>query len=237
MSTSSFSQTLAERGFTRFVLLRPRGAACPTSLADSFRGRWHQVTEVFDPLNALAELCVLDRAEQPRREWGLTPQEKVALIVVHQEAWDSVTNLLAIVRARLPAISIWNYTDNLVVEVSAPQKAASPIPQVSSGEAPTHGQPTKGKGYGTLRLTGSFTEEGSGKEKTPSQGTPPDETDSESSPITNSEDKKDSAPHTVSPEELEMLLGLLDDCEEKANPRKNPEEGEPDLEQRKEPRG
>jgi hypothetical protein len=237
VSKSSFSHTLAERGFTRFVLLRPRGAACPPSLAESFRGRWHQVTQVFDPLNALAELCVLDRAEQPRREWGLTAQEKVALIVVEQEAWNSITDLLKIVRTRLSAISIWNYTDNLVVEVSVPPKAAQQRPHVEPQKPATHGKTPGGGGYGTLRLTGSYPAEGTGTESSPSQSMPPDATEKESPPNTDSDDPQDAAPHNVSPEELEMLLGLLEDGEDNANPPKHPEDGEPGLEQRKDPRG
>ena len=98
MSESSFSYTLADRGFTRFVLLRPRDAVCPTGLADALRERWHQVTQVYDPLNALAELCLLDRAEQPRRDWGLESKERIALIFFEQDAWSSLNELLKIVK-------------------------------------------------------------------------------------------------------------------------------------------
>ena len=123
MSTTSFSHTMAERGFTRFVLLRPRETACPDDLAESFRGRWHLVTQVFDPLNALAEICVVDRAEHPRRQWGLSPQEKVALIVVDQQYWSSFMEMLSIIKSRLAAISVWNYTDNLIVEIAGHNQA------------------------------------------------------------------------------------------------------------------
>ena len=237
MSESSFSHTLAERGFTRFVLLRPRGAACPSGLADALRERWHQVTQVYDPLNALAELCLLDRAEQPRRDWGLEARDKIALIFFEQDAWESLNKLLEIVKARLPAISVWNCTNGLALEISKAQVQPPRRPQSArdTNDPNAEGPPRGRKEYGTLRLTGSFPEAPEEKPtkkeapENPPQTAPTDSTNPESEANPDSVEPKQSDLPTVSPEELELLLGLLEDEDESSKPPERPSEGEQGL--------
>ena len=217
---SSFSHTMTERGFTRFVLLRPREAPCPPPLADALRERWSHVHQVENPLGALAELCVLERMEHPRRAYGLPPSERIALIVLERNAWNDLSDLLRTVRDRLPEVSVWVHTGELLLEVSNPPRADQP----DARTPPESGTATRGsarKGFGALKLAGSWMEDPEQKDPrgAPTAEEPPHnpgetartETDLEESGF--EEDLKDHSPRTVSPEELEMLLERDDEDE------------------------
>ena len=219
MPNSSFSRTMAERGFTRFVLLRPREAPSPSSFANELREHWSHVLQVDDPLGALAELCVLERAEQPRRSYGLPPRERVALIVLERAAWHDLSDLLRTIRERLPEVSVWIHTGELILEVTDPAQPSNGSEASPSPSSATHASKS---GFGALKLAGSWTEETPRSDEEPAANaentppTPPEPARTEPD-LAESEfeaDLKDPTPRTVSPEELEMLLDRDDEDEQ-----------------------
>ena len=124
MGARSFNRTVAERGFTRFLILRPSGANCPAALSEALREHWDAVVEVTNPLQALAELCVMTRAEQPRRNWGLPAQQRLALIIVKQSAFHDLAPLQRVLRDGLHEVSVWVDTGEMYLEISDPTHKA-----------------------------------------------------------------------------------------------------------------
>ena len=230
MPNSSFSQTLTERGFTRFVLLRPREAPCPTPLANALRERWSHVIQVNDPLGALAELCVMERAEQPRRAYGLPARERIAFIVLERSAWNDLSDLLRTIRSRLPEVSIWVHTGELILEVS------TPTPQEGGGnEQRRAGDRDKGRrsGFGELKLAGSWSDaplpdgesDSEGAENQAQDAHEPARTEPDLGESGFPPDPDEAPPRTVSPEELEMLLDHDDDDDEDEHTPPGTEQG------------
>lgn len=210
---------MTERGFTRFVLLRPREAPCPSPLANAFRERWSHVIQVNDPLGALAELCVMERAEQPRRAYGLPARERVAFIVLERSAWNDLSDLLRTIRKRLPEVSIWVHTGELILEVSDPPQP--PNANTAAEGASANGGDSR-SGFGSLKLAGSWTEDtppepASDAENITSPPPEPARTEPDLEDSGFPPDLNDPAPRTVSPEELEMLLDH-DDEDDQAPP-------------------
>ena len=136
MGARSFNRTVAERGFTRFLILRPSGANCPPALSEALREHWDAVVEVTNPLRALAELCVMTRAEQPRRNWGLPAQQRLALIIVKQSAFHDLAPLQRVLRDGLHEVSVWVDTGEMYLEISDPTH--KPHPEQPDRGFPNH---------------------------------------------------------------------------------------------------
>ncbi|MAJ46421.1 MAG: hypothetical protein CBC35_03785 [Planctomycetes bacterium TMED75] len=163
MTKVTFRSILRARGVNRIVLLRRRNTPCPKELAETTRGLEHMIEAVQDPLNALAAICVLVRREQPRIDFGLEPQQRIAFLYSELE-WaededTSIPELLAFLKKALPEISLWNLTTGgLALEIGS----GPAVPPPSNATEPPAAVPKPPKpnfGNSSLKLTGSFERE------------------------------------------------------------------------------
>lgn len=61
---------------------------------------------VHEPLQALASLCLLERAQLARAAWGLQRIDSIGLLILEPDHGGDLPRLLAAVRRYLPAITI-----------------------------------------------------------------------------------------------------------------------------------
>jgi hypothetical protein len=80
-----------------------------------------------DALAAMAELCLLDRTQTTRREWGLHAVEQLALVVVEPRHWPMLEALLAAARRFVPQVTLWSYDDQGLRQL--PGGTESPAPK------------------------------------------------------------------------------------------------------------
>ena len=92
--------------YDRFVLLRSRRTHCPDVIRSIIRDVGSQVSEVHDPLNALAELCALDRWGEPRRRNGIDSEQKIALLVIEPGTLEQLPDLYETIKTYLPHVNI-----------------------------------------------------------------------------------------------------------------------------------
>lgn len=149
-----------------------------------------------DPLLAMADLCLLDKAQTSRSAWGLPRAEPLRLLIVEPQQWRDVASMVAAVRTHLPATDVWEARNGALTRVVeaqvAPAAAPAPAPpQLTTsrparspsdgpGEAPV--EPPMHRDPAPLRLT---------EASAPGSGPA-------------SEDESDSP--QITPEELAMLL-------------------------------
>jgi hypothetical protein len=110
------------------VLLAPTGARAPER-RDAARavldGHGWMIHDAHDPLGALAELCVLDRTQATRQEWGLQTVEELALVVVEPSSWpDHVPAMLAAAARYVPQATLWSVEGGDLRPLDAGDRAA-----------------------------------------------------------------------------------------------------------------
>jgi hypothetical protein len=87
--------------------------------------------ETSDLLEALAELCLLQRTLASRRAWGLTPAEQLALVVVEPRRWPQLAAMLAAARRYVPQASVWSFVDGGLHSLASDRQA-----EPAGGDAP-----------------------------------------------------------------------------------------------------
>ncbi|MHC4218505.1 MAG: hypothetical protein ACYSU7_08630 [Planctomycetota bacterium] len=95
---------------TRCVLLAPQGDRTPDrgeSLRSLLDQRGWIAHETHDALGALAELCLRERTQSLREEWGLQTAEQLALVVVEPTRWAELPEMLAAAARYVPKASRW----------------------------------------------------------------------------------------------------------------------------------
>lgn len=100
----------------RCVVLAPRGgpgsAGIDQQLRSLLQTRQWQAQALNDPLQALAELCLLERIRASRAGWEPTPPEEgLALVVVEPERWADLEAMLSAAWRYVPAATLWSYAD------------------------------------------------------------------------------------------------------------------------------
>ena len=73
-------------------------------------GRGWAIHAVDAPLQAMAELCLLDRSRDSRRAWGHDAHDgdvALALVVVDPRSWHELDRLVRAARRYLPSASLW----------------------------------------------------------------------------------------------------------------------------------
>lgn len=180
------------RNWTRCIALVPHGHVVGAQVKRLAAARDWVPVEQHDSHLAMAEICIRLRAQRARRSWGLPSGEKLALVVVDPDGWDSLDALITAIQRFAPEVAIWSFAyDELLPLAKALQAEHATQDSESSIEptlAPTRGHP--------LRITESAPE---GDADFDAGDTTPD---AEAS----FDDNHDDFTPGISPEEIEMLL-------------------------------
>lgn len=100
-------------GTTRCVVLgagaHPEAIAPP--LADKLAARRWRGACIADPLAALAELCLLERAGNVSRPWGREPQQAPVLVLTEHAAAPrpALDQMLSALSRYLPRVEVWTF--------------------------------------------------------------------------------------------------------------------------------
>lgn len=172
-----------------------------------------RITEVHNPLEALAELCTLNRAQEPRRKHNLPKGDAIALLVFNPDGrLELLPELYRSIREKLRDVELFAVESTsrglMLIDIT---NATRRKPRSPEGE---QGKPTS---YGHLRLAGTDEEGGEGDvvETGQAQSSEPHQT-GESSSKTNPTDPPE---RTLSAGELDMLLGRNEDEDPSADDR------------------
>ena len=128
---------------TRCVVLVPDRHADPIAppLAVALAERlWHALP-ASDPLEALAELCLLDRRALVDRPWGGEVPGTIALVLVEPKtaSQPDIESLLASITRYLPRVTVWSFVDGTLCRTDdqpAPGDAAEKTPASDNGASP-----------------------------------------------------------------------------------------------------
>ncbi len=124
----------------RCVVLAPAGddGGTDQALRSLLEHRQWLVHQASHPLEAFAELCLLERIQASRAAWGLRRSERLALVSVEPSRWPRLDALLAAAGRYLPAVSLWRYSDGRLAPVSpaSPQAEPGDRPDSMRVEAP-----------------------------------------------------------------------------------------------------
>ncbi|MCH2145207.1 MAG: hypothetical protein MK082_08685 [Phycisphaerales bacterium] len=164
-----------------------------------------QVTEVHNPLAALAELCTLNRSQEPRRRQNLPKDDAIALLVYNPDGrLELLPELYRSIREKLRDVELFAVESTskglMLIDITNVTTRQTRAPQ-SEQEKPS--------GYGQLRLAGTEREADQVEaEETGEAQAPESEQTGESPAGTN---PKDPPERTLSAGELDMLLGRNED--------------------------
>ena len=109
------------------VLLAPAVQRVQAEKQLGGRGWTTQAAE--SPLQAMAELCLLERGRDSRRAWGHDgPEaaEALALVVVDPRSWPDLERLVRAARRHLPAASVWELRNGDVSPLGGPAEVIRP---------------------------------------------------------------------------------------------------------------
>ncbi len=109
------------------VLLAPAGQRVQAEKQLGGRGWTTQAVE--SPLQAMAELCLLERGRDSRRAWGHDDHEAaeaLALVVVDPRSWPDLDRLVRAARRHVPAASVWELRNGTVTPMGGPAEAVRP---------------------------------------------------------------------------------------------------------------
>ncbi len=120
------------------VLLAPAGQRGQAEKQLAGRGWTTQAVE--SPLQAMAELCLLERGSESRRAWGHDDHEAaaaLALVVVDPRSWTDIDRLVGAARRYLPAATVWELRNGSVTPLGGPPDAVRPPASPPAPVAPT----------------------------------------------------------------------------------------------------
>lgn len=101
-------------GRTNCVVLAPSVEAGDQRLRSQLEQRsWHAQI-VGDPLAAMVELCLLERARSSRTAWGLSSVDASALVVVEPSRWSNFSAMLGAVKRYVPTAGVWSIEDGVM---------------------------------------------------------------------------------------------------------------------------
>jgi hypothetical protein len=105
-------------------------------------GRGWTTQAVGSPLEAMAELCLLERGRDSRRAWRHdepAADEALALVVVDPRSWPDLERLLRAARKHLPAVAAWELRHGAMSPLGAPAPPAEADRPVSRAAPPVDG--------------------------------------------------------------------------------------------------
>jgi hypothetical protein len=105
---------------TTCVLLTPASGAVSSRLHSLLAARDWQTIETADPVHAMTQLCLLERAQTARGAWGLARQQRVALLLIAPEARADLQGLIPAVRKHLPEVALWAYEGGSLTAIHDP---------------------------------------------------------------------------------------------------------------------
>jgi len=135
--------------WTRVIVLTPPppdGCGLSELLRHRFAAMDWFAIEQHDPILAMAELCLREKAQTARAAWGLQRLERIALVIAQSAYWlrqgISLRELTSAVSRYLPTATIWEIVDDEVVRIdepmeqvggsdARPKSASTPMPQAS----------------------------------------------------------------------------------------------------------
>ena len=96
-------------GRTNCVVLALNAEGVDDGLRSQLEQRhWHALI-AGDPLLAMVELCLLERARSSRTAWGLSSVDGVTLVVVEPDQCSNFGGLLGGIRQYLPTAGVWSF--------------------------------------------------------------------------------------------------------------------------------
>jgi hypothetical protein len=127
---------LSSHEWTRVVVLRPaaRGPLDEHLKAAFTQREWFAV-EHTEPHQAMAELCLREKAQTARAGWGLQRVEKSALLIIDPFEFCAARSLIAAAQRYLPQASVWTFADGEFTAVGKACTEGLPGADVRSREA------------------------------------------------------------------------------------------------------
>jgi hypothetical protein len=136
--------------WTRVVLLAPPSSGQTSSevgepLKSLFAARDWFAIQLSDPYQAMAELCLRERAQAARAGWGLKRLEQLALAIHQPYVWqDQVINeLVDSVRQYLPSVTIWRIDHDEITPWNISDRTGNPVESAATNTFHTPVAPGK----------------------------------------------------------------------------------------------
>ena len=119
--TADTSNPMDENAVTkRCVILIAPNEPLPQALVNLLGDQGSTPQEILraqHPLTATALLASLERGRRMRAEWSPGEAEKTILVVANRNSWPDLSALFESTRQLMPAVGIWVYTDEIVIEI------------------------------------------------------------------------------------------------------------------------
>ncbi|MCP3903500.1 MAG: hypothetical protein GY715_07665 [Planctomycetes bacterium] len=138
------ARSIPARNAGCIVLAPPDTAAGDDILEGLLRDRGYASRTLHDPLAAMVELCLMDRAHETGAAWGHASRVEPALVIVppgDDDACRAARDLVAAVQRYLPRPRVWMYTAGALAPLvgrttPSPAISAPPPPPPSRADAP-----------------------------------------------------------------------------------------------------
>ena len=124
-------------GRTNCVVLAPNAEAVDERLRSQLEQRHWYALMAGDPLMAMVELCLLERARSSRTAWGLSGVDGATLVVPEPDQWSNFSAMLGAIKQYLPTAGVWSF-ENGVLRCIAEANGDEVLGRVG---APANGQP------------------------------------------------------------------------------------------------
>ncbi|MCA9286042.1 MAG: hypothetical protein KDA22_12535 [Phycisphaerales bacterium] len=98
------------------VLSRP-GDPESARLHERLAERRVSAVESASPVEAMAEVCLQERAQRARSAWGLQRSSRLALVVVDRSHWRTLSAMLEALGSHLPEASVWMCDEHLALQI------------------------------------------------------------------------------------------------------------------------
>ena len=85
-----------------------------------------EILRARHPLTATALLASLERGRRMRTEWSPGEAEQTILVVSNRNSWPDLSGLFESTRLLMPAVGIWVYTDEIVIEIEEGRSSIDP---------------------------------------------------------------------------------------------------------------
>lgn len=109
-------------GETICIALTPPGAAVDALRAAATQRGW-RVVPFDEPIEALAELAIRERAQAARSAWGLPRVDQVVMTVVEPSQCEAFHDLSSAMAKYFPSVERYVLTDNRLTAVAIPAEA------------------------------------------------------------------------------------------------------------------
>ena len=101
-------------GRTNCVVLAPNAEAVDQRLRSQLEQRRWYARMAGDPLMAMVELCLLERARSSRTAWGLSSVDGATLVVLEPNQWSNFSAMLGAIKQYLPTAGVWSFENGVL---------------------------------------------------------------------------------------------------------------------------